>query len=179
VPTNLTAPIRRVNPAITCPLPAPTLRVKAPIVLSQCKVRLPHGTIGLRFELSISTSSHIYSIGVYSGLEGGGRDTDMSLLPRSHADEYAPKIEETGTGHLIPLYPPLPALERRIDGVVLVNDHFPEGSTPRRLECAMAKAEPLLRQLVNQRQLHLGKGKAGQVADALLITRVKTALSCF
>lgn len=151
---------------------------KKPIELRQTKVLLPSGALTLRIDMCVSNSSHSYAIGIYPGFTGGGREPDGGLAVRVHAPEFTPKYTNCH-GQIAEAWPPLAALERRVDGEVWTDTHLPEGNVPQRLEKAMAMVEPMLRQLVNQRQLHLVQGKVGHVADQPLIARIKTILSGF
>lgn len=152
---------------------------KAPIELRQSKVKLGCGALALRIDLCVANLSHSYSIGVYPGFTGGGRDAGQGLAPRLHAVEFAPKMFSEVQGLWVDAWPPVAAIERRVDGRAWEDTHLPEGDVPQRLERAMAAAEPLLRQLVNHRQLHVGMGKAGQVADQPLIARIKSILAAY
>lgn len=152
---------------------------KAPIELRQSKVKLGCGALALRIDLCVANLSHSYSIGIYPGFTGGGRDADRGLVPRLHAVEFAPKMFSTAQNCMVDAWPPVPAIERRVDSQLWDDTHLPEGDVPQRLERAMSAAEPLLRQLVNHRQLHVGLGKAGQVADQPLIARIKSILAAY
>lgn len=147
------------------------------IMLIQSRRLLKCGTVALRIDLSISNCYHSYSIGVNPGFEGGGRDADMCLAPRLRVSDSTPKMMDT-TGELVDVFPALDAIERRVDGRPYSDTHLPEGKTPQRLERAMQAVEPLLRQLVNQRQKQLDKQQP-VVGDQPLIARIKSILSSF
>lgn len=155
----------------------PDKKLRSPIELRQAKVRHPSGVLSVRIDLQVANSHHVYSIGVYAGFVGGGRDSEMALAPRIRANEYIPKFTNPGSGKLSEIWPPMPAFERRVDGKVWSDTHLPEGDIPQRLERAIAAIEPLLRQMVNQRQTHVEDGRAGQVADLPLVSRIKHILA--
>lgn len=170
-----------VNPTPTEPVNAltatPDKKLRAPIELRQAKVRHPSGVLSVRIDLQVANSHHVYSIGVYAGFVGGGRDAELALAPRLRAHEFVPKFIQPGSGKEAEIWPPMPAFERRVDGRVWPDTHLPEGDVPQRLERAVAMVEPLLRQMVNHRQGHVEGGKAGQVADLPLVSRIKHILA--
>jgi hypothetical protein len=150
---------------------------KTPIELRQSKVRLRCGTLTLRIDMCLANKTHAYVISVYPGFVGGGRAEDLTAEPRIPAVEFAPKMFNSATGEREGVWPPIAAVERRVDGFIYNNPGLPEGTLPHRLETAFCKVEPLLRQLVNQRQDHMALGRAGQVADQPLIARIKSILT--
>lgn len=155
----------------------PEKKTGSPIQLRQAKVRHSSGVLSVRIDLQVENAYHVYSIGVYAGFVGGGRDAEMALAPRTRAHEFIPKFTQPGSGKLAEIWPPMPAFERRVDGRVWPDTHLPEGDVPQRLEKAIAAIEPLLRQMVNQRQVHVEDGKVGLVADHPLVARIKHILA--
>lgn len=170
---NTQHPTQEATPSVVAKQP----QQKPPISLRQTKVRLKCGTIALRIDLCLESSSHAYAIGVYPGFVGGGRGADNSLAPRLRSPDFSPKMRDVSTGQPVEVWPPVAAVERRVDGVEWDDTHLPEGTTPQRLELALSRVEPLLRQLVNHRQLHMDAGRPGAVADQPLIARIKAILA--
>jgi len=155
----------------------PNKKPGGPIQLRQAKVRHSSGALSVRIDLQVQNAYHVYSIGVYAGFVGGGKDAEMAMVPRIHAPEFIPKFVQPGSGKLAQIWPPMPAFERRVDGKVWPDTHLPEADVPQRLEKAIAAIEPLLRQMVNHRQAHLVDGRVGQVADHPLVARIKHILA--
>lgn len=149
------------------------VRATPTISLRQTRLTHPQGVEVLRIDLQVVGSKHTYTLGIYQGYTGGGKDAD-GLRPRLREESSTPKVWDAASEALEDLWPPLPALERRIDGVVWPYDYFPETALAHRLERAFYAVEPMLHTIANLRSM-----KVPGAADQPLINCVKNTLAKF
>lgn len=151
--------------------PAQPLRVR------QLRRKLACGTEILAVAVEAIHREHTYSIVTQPGFEGGGRDADGSMLPRTVSLDYTPKILNSESNVMEPVWPPLLPTLRLINGQLFDGWQFPETALTRRLERAFSAAEPLLRQLCNLQQSKLVKGRRKQVCTTVLLDRINAILA--
>jgi len=118
-----------------------------------------------------------YSIVALPGFEGGGRDAEGSMMPRSVSAAYTPKVYNAESQAQEAVWPPLPPTMRLVNGREYTDWQFPETSLTRRLERTYGSVEPLLRQLCNLIQVKLVKGSRKQVSTTVLVERINELLA--
>jgi hypothetical protein len=156
--------------------PAPKASAAIPLTLRTLRRTLPCGTEILAVAVQARHRDHTYSLVALPGFEGGGRDCDGSMLPRSVSEDYTPKLFNPESNKTEAVWPPLPPTMRLINGHEFTGWQFPETSMTRRLERTYAQAEPLLRQLCNLLQVKLVKGSR-RVSTTVLLDRINAILS--
>lgn len=156
----------------------PTISRQAPpLKLRQLRRTLPCGVDIIGVALQVSKSGFTYTLVALPGFEGGGRDTDGSMLPRAINLDYTPKVFNTESQVKEAVWPPLQPTVRLINGREYDGWQLPETATTRRLERTFSALEPLLRQLCNLLQAKLAKGRRKQVSYAVLIDRINHVLA--
>lgn len=160
--------------------PSPTTRAgtATPMTLRTLRRTLPCGTEILAVAVQVQHRELTYSIVALPGFEGGGRDADGSMMPRSVIAAYTPKLYNPESQVPEAVWPPLPPIMRLINGREFGGWQFPETSLTRRLERSFSNAEPLLRQLCNLLQVKLVKGsRKQQVSTTVLVERINELLA--
>lgn len=160
--------------------PSPTSHASpaTPLTLRTLRRTLPCGTEILAVAVQVKHRELTYSIVALPGFEGGGRDEDGCMMPRSVSMAYTPKVFNTESQVPEAVWPPLPPTMRLINGHEFGGWQFPETSLTRRLERTYGSVEPLLRQLCNLIQVKLVKGsRKQQVSTAVLVERIHELLA--
>lgn len=158
--------------------PTPRSAPATPLTLRTLRRTLPCGTEILAVAVQIKHRELTYSIVALPGFEGGGRDADGCMLPRSVSAAYTPKVFNTESQVQEAVWPPLLPTMRLVNGHEFSGWQFPETSLTRRLERTYAGVEPLLRQLCNLIQVKLGKGsRKQQVSTTVLVERINEMLA--
>jgi hypothetical protein len=165
------------EPAPLACLPPTHTRPATPLTLRQLRRTLPCGTEILAVAVQAQIRGLTYSLVALPGFEGGGRDSDGSMLPRSVSVAYTPKHFNPESEIAEAVWPPLPPTMRLVNGREFEGWQFPETSLTRRLERTYARAEPLLRQLCNLLQAKLVKRRRKQVSTAVFLERINAILA--
>lgn len=149
-----------------------------PLRIRNLRHKLPCGTVILAVAVEAIRRDQTYSIVAMPGFEGGGRDVDGSMMPRTVSTEYTPKVVNAESKVAEPVWPPLLPVVRLVNGHLYDGWQFPETAMTRRLERAFSAVEPLLRQLCNLQQAKLAKGRRGKaVSTAVLVDRINAILA--
>lgn len=162
-------------PPVQAPTPAAT--TATPLSLKTLRRTLPCGTEILAVAVQVKLRDLTYSIVALPGFEGGGRDADGSMMPRSVSAAYTPKVYNPESQAQEAVWPPLPPTQRLVNGREFTGWQFPETSGTRRLERTYSNVEPLLRQLCNLIQIKLVKGSRKQVSTTVLVERINELLA--
>jgi len=163
-------------PVISSPV-TPRAGTATPLTLRFLRRTLPCGTEILGVAVQVKHRELMYSIVALPGFEGGGRDAEGSMMPRSVSAAYTPKLYNPESQAQEPVWPPLLPTMRLVNGHEYTDWQFPETSLTRRLERTYAAAEPLLRQLCNLIQVKLVKGSRKQVSTTVLVERINELLA--
>lgn len=165
------------HPAIP-PVTAPRTATATPLTLRTLRRTLPCGTEILAVAVQVKHREQTYSIVALPGFEGGGRDGDGCMMPRSVSAAYTPKVYNPESQVQEAVWPPLLPTVRLVNGHEFPGWQFPETSLTRRLERTYAGVEPLLRQLCNLIQGKLVKGsRKQQVSTTVLVERINELLA--
>jgi hypothetical protein len=166
------------EPPALPPSPAIRTATATPLTLRTLRRTLPCGTEILAVAVQIKHRELTYSIVALPGFEGGGRDADGCMMPRSVSASYTPKLYNPESQVQEAVWPPLPPTVRLVNGHEFTGGwQFPETSLTRRLERSYAGVEPLLRQLCNLIQVKLVKGSRKQVSTTVLVERINELLA--
>lgn len=157
--------------------PTPAAHKATPLTMKTLRRTLPCGTEILAVAVQVKIRELTYSIVAMPGFEGGGRDEDGSMMPRSVSADYTPKVFNPESQAQEAVWPPLPPTMRLVNGREFTGWQFPETSSTRRLERTYANVEPLLRQLCNLIQIKLVKGSRKQVSTTVLVERINELLA--
>lgn len=144
------------------------------IELRQSRVTLPCGVQTLRIDIRLSCSRFVFEIGCYPGYTGGGKDED-GLKPRLKDGESTVTCIEEVSQQVREVWPPLPAVERRVNGQVVATPYLPENALAHRLERAFYAVEPMMHHLANLRGKYMAD--TSRLIDKPLIQHIKTLLA--